>query len=350
MTLDLLQLSEEGTPEMIRIVVTVILMAAAVLAQTALVSPQAPTPPPVAAPGPPKLAGPAELAPDAVVITIHGVCRAGKSPCVTTVTRDQFDTIVSAMTFNTPGQALTAAAMRNFAENYVQSLTVADAAEKAGVDQDPRFQELMNIMRLRILADAYRHSLQEKYSKPSPQEIEAEYMRNVGKFSQVALDRIFIPKFNPKSPRENRAEFEKKAQQLAGEVRDRAARGEDMGKLQAEAYKALGLTPPPTTDIGTRRIASLPPAIEREISALKAGAVSQVGSESAGFTIYKVRNRETLPLEQVKVEIIREIYQKKMDEAIKAVQDRVHADFEPQFFGPKGPPIAPPAAKPVRTP
>lgn len=337
---------------MIRILVFIILLRAAALAQTPGQIPNAPTAPaaPAAAAKPPQVAGPAELPPDAVVISVHGVCPAAKSPCVTTISKDQFETIVSAMTLNTPGQALTAAAMRNFAENYVQSLTLADAAEKAGVDRDPRFQELMKIVRLRILADAYRHSLQEKFGNPSSQEIEAEYKLKPDKFDQVALDRIFIPKFNPKSPRENRAEFEKKAQQLAGELRDRAAKGEEMGKLQAEAYKSLGLTAPLTTDIGTRRAGALPPALEEAISGLKAGEVSKVGSEASGFTIYKVRNRETLPLDQVKGEIVRDIYQKKMEEALKAAQSRVHADFEEKFFGPKGPLIAPPAARPARVP
>lgn len=342
---------------MIRLLIVLIVGGGAALAQAPpQVSPNAPNPPAAAA-QPPRLAGPAELPSDAVVITIHGVCPAAKggasassAPCVTKITKDQFDTIVSAMTLNTPGQALTAAAMRNFAESYVQSLTLANAAEKAGVDQDPRFQELMNIVRLRILADAYRHSLQEKYTNPSPQEIEAEYRRNPGKFDQVALDRIFIPKFNPKSPSENRTAFEEKARQLAGQIRERAAKGEELGKLQAEAYQSLGLAPPLTTDIGTRRTTGLPPALQEEISGLKAGAVTQVASEPAGFAIYKVRSRATLPLDEVKGEIVRAVYQKKMDEALKAVQSRVHAEFEEQFFGPKGPPIAPPAAKPVRVP
>lgn len=328
---------------MIRVLIVMVLAGAA-LGQTAPAPPKTPAIP-----------APAELAPQAAVITIHGICPAGKggnaTTCVTAITKDQFETIVSAMTFNNPGQALTAAAMRNFADNYVHSLALADAAERAGADQDPRVQELLKMVRLRILGDAYRHLLQEKYSHPSPQEIEAEYKRTPGKFDQVALDRILIPKFNPKSPRENRAEFEKKAQQLAGEVRDRAAKGEDMSKLQAEAYKSLELTPPLTTDMGMRRTTGLPPSVGDEVAALKPGEVTKVGSEPTGFTIYRVRSRETLPLEQVKGEIVHEIYQKKMDAELKAAEDRVHADFEEQYFGPKGPPLAPPPPpKPARTP
>lgn len=340
---------------MIRVPFVLILVSAAVLAQQ--VTPPAPATVPNPQAVSPQLPGRAELPEDAPVITVHGVCataaRGGSTssaPCVTAITKDQFETIVSAMTFNTPGQALTPATMRIFAENYVQSLTLADAAARAGVDQDPRFHELMNIMRLRLLADAYRHSLQEKYGNPSAQEVEAEYNSNPARFDQVTLDRIFIPKFNPKSPREDRAEFEKKARQVADEIRARAAKGEDFNKLHADAYKLLGLIPPLTTDIGARRLTGLPPEVQQEIAALKPGEVSQVGSQAAGFTVYKVRNREPLPLQQVKGEIVREISRKKMDEALKAAQARVHAVLEEQFFGPKGPQLPPPAAKTGRVP
>ncbi|HET9837992.1 MAG TPA: peptidylprolyl isomerase [Candidatus Angelobacter sp.] len=293
---------------------------------------------------------PAPVAPDAVVIAIHGFCPGGNQTkpdsCTTTITKEQFDRMVSAMSVN-PQALSNPVAMRSFAESYVQALALADAAEKEGADKDPQFVELMRIIRVRTLAEAYRKQLQQKYGNPSDAEVEAYYKQNTGKFEQAELDRIAIPRTNPKLPRNAQADFDRKAQKLAGEIRDRAAKGEDPGKLQVEAYKTLGLTPPMTTDLGTKRRGSLPPALDQEIFSLQAGEVSQLQTEAAVISIYKVRSRTTLPLERVKPELVQEIKQKNLDAAIKQATGQLHTDYNQQFFAP-GP--APHGVFPARRP
>lgn len=292
---------------------------------------------------------PAPVAPDAVVIAIHGFCPGNQSKsgsCTTNITKEQFDRMMAAMSVN-PQALSNPVALRSFAESYVQALALSEAAEKDGVDKDPPFVELMRIIRVRTLADAYRRQLQQKYGNPSDQEVEAYYKQNIGKFEQVELDRIAIPRTNAKLPREAQADFDKKAQKLAAEIHDRAAKGEDPGKLQVEAYKTLGLTPPLTTDLGTKRRGSLPPALEQEIYSLQAGEVSKLQTEAAVISIYKVRSRSTLPLERVKPELVQEIKQKNIDAAIKQVIGQLHTDFNPQLFAP-GP--APHGVLPARKP
>lgn len=281
---------------------------------------------------------PAPVAPDAVVISIHGFCpgNQSKADCTTNITKEQFDRMVSAMSVN-PQALSNPVAMRSFAESYVQALAMADAAEKEGADKDPQFVELMRIIRVRTLADAYRRQLQQKYGNPSDAEVEAYYKQNIGKFDQVELDRIAIPRTNPKLPRSAQADFDKKAQELAADIHDRAAKGEDPGKLQAEAYKTLGLTPPLSTDLGAKRRGNLPPALEQVIFALQAGEVSKPQTEAAVISIYKVRSRATLPLERVKSELVQEIKQKNLDAAIKQATGQLHTDYNQQFFAP-GPP------------
>jgi parvulin-like peptidyl-prolyl isomerase len=333
------------TEWLMRRITKMLLVAASIscsaLAQTAPARPTQ-TPPAIAQ------ATPAPVAPDAVVIAIHGFCPGSQSraDCATNITREQFDRMVTAMSVN-PQALSNPVAMRSFAESYVLALALADAAEKEGADKDPQFVELMRIIRVRTLADVYRRELQQKYGNPSDAEIESYYQQNIGKFEQVELDRIAIPRTNPKLPREAQADFDKKAQKLAGEVRDRAARGEAPGKLQVEAYKTLGLTPPLTTDLGTKRKGSLPPALDQEIFSLQAGEVSKPQTEAAVITIYKVRNRTTLPLERVKPELVQEIRQKSLDAAIKQVTGQLRTDYNQQFFAP-GP--APHSVFPARKP
>ncbi len=283
----------------------------------------------------------AELPPDAVVIAIHGYCQGDSAPtnssaqadaCATNITKEQFSKMISAMSFN-PQMMSNPVAVRSFAESYVEALALADAAEKSEIDKDPQFEELMRIIRVRTLADAYRRHLQQEYRNAPGEQVEAYYKQNPEKFEQVEVGRITIPKTNPKLDKAAQTEWSKKVEKFAAEIHDRAANGEDPMKLQAEAYKAIGLTPPLTTDLGTRRRGSLPAALEQEIFSLKAGEVTKLQSDAATFTIYKVRSHSTIPLESAKEQIAQEIQQKNLQAATHEITGKVHADFNDQFFG-----------------
>ncbi len=292
---------------MIRIFITSLLAGACAFAQTASVPPvQLPSHPPAsgASATPPVQQpsfNPDNVAPNAAVVVVHGVCpdnggsaktsslktgsattsSAQADPCQTVITKDQFKQMLSGM--NLTSQIATPAAMRNFAESYSQLLALASAAEKAGAENDPQFQELLRIARIRALADSYRHSLEEKYSNPSQEEIEAYYKENISKYDSFKVERIIIPSINPNRTPATRAEYEKKFQQLANDIRERAARGEETQKLQDEVYKTLSLPSPPKTDLGMKRRGGLPAGIERDLLALKPGEVTKLEAEMSGI-------------------------------------------------------------------
>jgi hypothetical protein len=84
--------------------------------------------------------------------------------------------------------------------------------------------------------------------------------------------------------------------------------------------------------LGARKKGSLPAAIEKEIWSLKPGEVTKVEEEHTGFNIYKVRSRDAMPLEFAKNDIIRELHQKNLQDAIKRIMDNVHTKLNEQFF------------------
>ena len=283
-----------------------------------------------------------DLKPDAVVLTVRGLCP-GADPksqsCATKITKEQFEQMISAMSFN-PRLLNNPVAVRSFAESYIQSVALAQAAENAGIDKQPEVAEMLRILRVRALADAYRRNLQQRYSAPTNEEIEAYYKQNLAHFEQVELDRIIIPRTNSKLPKEAQADWDKKVQKLGAELRERAAKGEEPGKLQVEAYKSLGLTPPLTTDFGIKRRGSLPAPLEEELFSLKAGEVSKVESDPASITIYKVRSRTTLRLDQVKPEIVQQVQQKNIQASTQEMIGPLQTEFNEQYFGSRP---APPA-------
>jgi len=206
----------------------------------------------------------------------------------------------------------------------------------------------MRIARARVLAESYRRSLQEKYANPSDDEIAAYYNQNVDKFGQTKIERIHVPKVDPTRPQDRRPEFEAKAKKLAGDIRERAARGEDVTSLQVEVYKTLGLkAQPPQTELSTNPKPTFPANVEQDINALKAGEVTKVEFEPSGFNIYKVRSRNTISLEQAKAQIVREISQKNIDAALKTATSSVHSELNEQYFSFHN--AAPPQRIPPRT-
>jgi hypothetical protein len=66
---------------------------------------------------------------------------------------------------------------------------------------------------------------------------------------------------------------------------------------------------------------------------LKPGEVTKLESEMSGFNIYKLRSRDTIPLEYVKAEIAHDLHQKNLEVAIKAATGNVHPELNEQFFG-----------------
>ena len=132
-------------------------------------------------------------------------------------------------------------------------------------------------------------------------------------------------------------DFDKRALQAAQSAHERAAKGDDPGQIQKDAYSTLGLESPPATDLGNFRRADFLEKEADEVFSLQPGEISRVQTEPKSYVIYKVLSKETLPESQVKAEIAREIAQQKFKDAIKAVGDAAPAEFNEQYFGPMAP-------------
>jgi hypothetical protein len=295
---------------------------------------------------------PADVAPDQPVISIRGLCPAETGAaiqsavpttkqCTMTVTKEQFDNLVKA--FNSNNQPVPPSSRRKLAEGYVEILIFAEAAKAAGVENTPSFAEVMRVLRLRTLAEAYRNQITEQYRNPPQSEIEAYYQANSSKFESVKLTRIFLPKNNPdpQATAIKKQEFQKKVQELVDEMQARAAKGEAIDKLQKEAFVTLGInTAPPSTDMNTVRHGMFPPKLDQEVFSHKAGEVFRF-DDGNGLLVYRLESRAPLPLDTVREEIAREIYLQKMTDRTKELKSPVQTTYDERYFGSPVPAAAP---------
>lgn len=282
-----------------------------------------------------KNAKPAVLAASDAVITIHGLCpvsQAGQNAesCTTVVTRKQFDVLVDAL--SALGPPLLPVQRRGVAEAYATTLRNYEAAKKAGIEKDPRYAEVMRIAQMRAMGDMYNAMMQEKIKKVSPQEIEDYYKANLPRFEELTLSRVTVPRRNMANLKDE--EFEAKARKIAGEMHDRAARGEDLDTIQKESFSALGVKDPPSTHMAVVRRGIYAPDQEKEIFDLKPGEVTRVFEQPSAFIVFKLEGRETPSLEKSKDEIVRILVQQHQEKLEQARDKSVQVDYNEQYLGP----------------
>ena len=156
---------------------------------------------------------------------------------------------------------------RQLATAYTRMLRMSTAAEKRGLDKQPKFDEMMHFARMQILSQELSRALQEDSGKVTDADIEDYYKKNEASYEQATFARIFVPRRKAnRRPQRRKAEArpaadaraaktsapqppteaQKKAAEeamtkLAASLQARAAKGEDPDKLQKEAYVAAGL-------------------------------------------------------------------------------------------------------------
>jgi hypothetical protein len=286
------------------------------------------------------------IPPDGAVITIQGLCdnppadKTKASDCKTVITRAEFEKLVDALAPN-----MAPPARRQLATRYAMGLVMAHEAHKMGLDQGPRFEELLRIARVQVASQQLGHALQEKATQVPDKDIEDYYRNNSAAYDEVSLERILIPKARQTPPPATKAKLsdaEAKKREQDGEaamktkaeaLRVRAAAGESFSKLQDEAYLFAGLkTKPPSPTLGRVRRGNLPPS-HIAVMDLKPGTVSALISDPSGFFIYKMGEKGTVPLSTVREEIRGTLQAKRMQDSMQTIQQSATPELNEKYFG-----------------
>ena len=295
------------------------------------------------------------MGPATAVITIPGLCdkppvdKSKAATCKTVVTRAEFEQLVAAV-----APTIAPPARKQLATQYGMALVMVHKAHEMGLDQGPKYQELMRVARIGVLTKELSQKLQEQAGKISDKEIETYYHNNEASFQEVDLQRIFIPRSKQTSEskdkpaddsaaKEAAKEAAQKEQQesedamkkLAETLRGRAAAGEDFAKLQDESIAASGFKGKPPTRLGKVRRTSLPPE-QGEVFNLKVGETSQLISTPNGYLVYKVGDKDTLPMDHVREEILTTLQSQRMQDSMQAIQQSATPELNPKYFADAG--------------
>jgi hypothetical protein len=230
---------------------------------------------------------------------------------------------------------------REFAENYIDALVMAKKAEQMGLDKGANYEEQMNLARIQILSQDLKRVIREKTSHISDKDVEDYYHTNIGRFERAEVERLYIPKTQQPSASEvkladaDRPKYSQDADQTmkaeADNLHTRAAAGEPFTKLQADAYRVAGIkSAVPNTNLEIRRV-SLPPS-QSSVMDLKPGEISPVFSDPNGYFIYKIKTKETLPLNQTREEIKAILRSQYLQDEMKKIQDSATSTVDESYF------------------
>jgi hypothetical protein len=341
------------------------------------------TPPPSAAQAPSApVDKSASLPPDTVVLTITGVCPAtpktaagaksaaaaktatAKTPaadCKTEITKAEFEKTAGAVAPNVTPQL-----KKQLAAALPRLIALSTEAKKEGVDKTPQFAETMKFVKMQVLSQEMQKKVQKQAADIPPADVEKYYKDHPEVFQQITVDRLFVPRTKQSEPDSKEEEKDEKMTddqqkakdaaekmktdegeaamtKVADELHARAAKGEEIAKLQKEAYDAAGMkVEAPSVTLTNLRRTGLPPG-HAAVFNLKVGDVSDVISDSGGHYVYKVVSQSTMTMDQA----TNEIHSKMQNDRMREMMDKLNGSFKAipneAYFGPGGlAPMPPP--------
>jgi hypothetical protein len=292
-------------------------------------------------------AGDSQIAADASVIVINGLCDTtdvkprSRIACKTVITRAQFDALADAIQ---PHMDPTAKAQ--LAASYPRLLLMEREFRMHDLENDAQVKPALAYEKLRAEAEQAEKVLKARISMVTDPEIQKYYDDNPASFQEAELQRLYVPFAHDDSPRtvgrRARPDSAKPDQtskpaddplkSVAEALRARAVAGENLDNLQAEAYRAAGVTAPALeTNIG-KHTAEEMSADHRQLISMDVGQVSQVMNGPNGYYIYKVVSKNTRPLSQVRAQIISSLGQQKFADLTQKIDHSVKTDFNSAYF------------------
>lgn len=301
------------------------------------------TPPPNPAPASAAPANPAPKPGSAVHPALPpGMLPAAKMPTVPpdrivltvgtfNLTAAQFDQLIDML----PEQMKTSArgpGRKQFAENLVRVLVLAQEGKRRGLDQTPSYK-LQSSFQLDNYLAGLTFTQMGKESKVSEADARKYYEEHKQDWDGISARHILVRFQGSQVPvRQGQKDLtDAEALAKAQELRKRLVAGEDFAKL-AKAESDDASSGANGGDLGTFHHGQMVPAFDAAASSLKAGEISEPVKTQFGYHIIKVEKRETKTFEEARPEIERKLAPEQSQKALEELVKSSTPVLDPEFF------------------
>ena len=355
----------------------ILFLTSAMMAQTAPTTPaKKPAAKKPATTAPSKPGAPGPLTDDTPVLWITGLCsipataavpaspvppKPGAPPeakCMRQITKKQFETMSKVFPPGTDKMEV--------AEVYAQALAIENHSRAVNVEADQEARDVLWLARIKKLADLMHEQFQKQFPI-SDADVQAYYDQHKADFDEVTVEGVIVPKpqqkaaavttpgkdekapespsaskaATPAAPEPPYAEKLAASKAAAEKMIARAKAGEDLAKLQKEAFTTAGIQEaPPDIEPFTIRHSQLRPQQEatgKKIFALEPGQYTDLIEEPSAYTFYKLVSKRTLSAADVKNEIKQKLTAQKEQAAIDEMLSKSKPVVNPAYFPPPKP-------------
>jgi peptidyl-prolyl cis-trans isomerase C len=275
------------------------------------------------------------LPPDKVVLTVGDQ----------KITYAQFQAIIDAL----PEQMRSVArgpSRKQFADNIVRVLVLSEEGKRRKLDQTPGFKTQADFQIANALAQATFEQLN-KDVKIDDAELKQYFETHKNEYEQVHARHILV-RFQgspvPVKPGQkdmSDAEALAKAQDL----RKKLAEGADFANLALLESDDTG-SGGKGGDLGFFHHNQMVPSFEQAAFAMKPGELSEPVKSQFGYHIIKVEAHETKTFDEVKPEIEKKMRPEAAQKAMKDLETKANAQFDPEMFPAPAPPVPIPTMPP----
>ena len=280
---------------------------------------------------PPPQQAPA-VPPDKVVISVGG----------TSFTAAQFSQLMEMLPEANRAAAQTPAGRRQFADEIVRVLVLADEGKRRKLDETSAYKTQTQFQSQNLLAGKAFQAL----TKPNDAELRAYYEAHQGDFEEVHARHILIrAKGSPVPADPGQKELtEDEALAKAQDLRKKIVEGADFSLLARtesdDSSKQAG------GDLNFFHRGQLVPPFEQAAFALKVGEVSEPVKTPFGYHLIKVEGKKTESFEEAKPEIEKKLQPQKGQGVVEDLVKKAMVNLDSDFFGTE--PAAAPQTAPAK--
>ena len=291
-------------------------VAAAVLALAPMSMAQAPAAAPVTAPATVPAVDPAKV-----------VLKFGSE----TMTAQQFSDLVNDVLPEQSRAMAQGPSKRMFAERIVELKLLAGEAKRQGMENDPKIQHQMDLMREQVLAQAVVEKTQKSGDDATAKKY---YEDHKTEFERANVRHILIRVANQQMPAApgKKDLNDADAKKLAGDIRARLVKGEDFATIaKAESYDTGSGARGGDLDPFAR--GQMDGEFEKAAFSQKIGEVGELVKTEYGYHILQVQARKMQPYEEVKDSLLTKQGPEKVEALIESLKKSQKVEMDEAFFG-----------------
>jgi peptidyl-prolyl cis-trans isomerase C len=248
-----------------------------------------------------------------------------------TLTAAQFDQLVDVLPEQMKASAR-GAGRKQFAENLVRVLALAQEGKRRGLDQTPTFK-LQSKFQLDNYLAGVTFSQIGKEGKVTEEDARKFYEEHKQDWEGISARHILIRFQGSRVPLKPGQKDLTEAEALAKaqDLRKRIAAGEDFATL-AKAESDDAGSGANGGDLGVFRHGQMVPAFDAAASALKPGEISEPVKTEFGYHIIKVEKHESKSFEEARPEIERRMAPEQSQKALEDLVKKSNPVYDPEFF------------------